>query len=88
LASVAQWQREYTAELCREGQREAMRRGVQFGQKPLANQETLQMIKSLRETGSTLAAIALRLSQERVPTKRGGKWSAEQVRLILSRKAA
>lgn len=49
--------------------------------------EVVQKIVELRnrKTKTTLADIAAYLTNSGVPTRRGGKWSAEQVRSILQR---
>ena len=50
--------------------------------------EVVHKIASLRRTGAKLAAIASHLTSSGVPTRRGGRWSAEQVRSILARAKA
>ncbi len=47
--------------------------------------EVVQQIVALRTEKKTLAAIAGHLATSNVPTRRGGRWSAEQVRSILER---
>ena len=49
--------------------------------------ETLQRIHELRAAGLPLRGIAERLTSEGRRTKRGGRWAAETVRLILERSA-
>jgi site-specific DNA recombinase len=46
---------------------------------------TIKRILALRAEGLTLRAIAARLTAEGRRTKRGGKWAAETVRLVLDR---
>lgn len=46
---------------------------------------TIKRILVLRAEGLTLRAIAARLTAEGRRTKRGGKWAAETVRLVLDR---
>ncbi|CAN5614465.1 hypothetical protein BH09MYX1_BH09MYX1_33720 [soil metagenome] len=46
---------------------------------------TIKSILALRAEGLTLRAIAARLTAESRRTKRGGKWAAETVRLVLER---
>lgn len=43
-------------------------------------------IVAMREAGETLAIIANRLAARGVTTRRGGRWSPEQVRSILNRR--
>jgi len=47
--------------------------------------EVVHRIVELRSRKMTLAHIASQLATSNVPTRRGGKWSAEQVRSILER---
>jgi site-specific DNA recombinase len=51
----------------------------------LGEVEIVQMIVGLRERGETLMTIADQLTRDGVPTRRGGRWSAEHVRLVLDR---
>lgn len=46
---------------------------------------TVERIVSLRAEGLSLRAVAARLEAEGRPTKRGGRWAAEQVRAVLAR---
>ena len=48
-----------------------------------AEAETVRRIFAMRDAGLTLRAIAARLNDEGVATKRGGKWYAATVRYIL-----
>jgi DNA invertase Pin-like site-specific DNA recombinase len=47
--------------------------------------EIVHRIIELRTKKMTLAEIAALLTRSNVPTRRGGKWGAEQVRIILQR---
>ena len=47
--------------------------------------EVVHRIVELRKKKTTLADIAAHLTASNVPTRRGGRWSAEQVRSILER---
>lgn len=42
-------------------------------------------IKALKSSGSSLRAIARALNEEGLPARRGGEWSASQVRNVLMR---
>lgn len=48
---------------------------------------TLARVRALRGEGKTLRDIAATLTAEGRPTKKGGRWQAETVRLILTRTA-
>jgi site-specific DNA recombinase len=47
--------------------------------------EVVHRVVELRAKKTTLADIAALLTSSNVPTRRGGKWSAEQIRSILER---
>jgi DNA invertase Pin-like site-specific DNA recombinase len=47
--------------------------------------EIVHEIVAMRRRGTKLADIAAYLTTSNVPTRRGGKWSAEQVRSICER---
>jgi hypothetical protein len=47
--------------------------------------EVVYRIVELRAKKTTLADIAVYLTASNVPTRRGGRWSAEQVRSICER---
>ena len=47
--------------------------------------EAVYEIAAMRSKGAKLADIAAHLTASNVATRRGGKWSAEQVRSILER---
>jgi hypothetical protein len=50
--------------------------------------EIVHETAAMRRSGATLADIASYLTNSGVPTRRGGRWSAEQVRSILERAKA
>jgi len=47
--------------------------------------EIVHEAADMRRKGATVAEIAAHLTDSNVPTRRGGRWSAEQVRSILAR---
>ena len=47
--------------------------------------EVVKQIIEMRERGETLTRIAEHLAAEGIATRRGGRWSAEHVRLVLDR---
>ncbi len=54
--------------------------------KPKAGEiEVVAEIVKMRKRGRTLTGIAERLTRDGVATRRGGRWSAEHVRLVLDR---
>ena len=49
--------------------------------------EAVALARRMRDDGATLRDIAGELSRRGVPTKKGGRWAAETVRLVLRRVA-
>lgn len=47
-------------------------------------QQTLSLVRSLRAQGLSLRAIARQLTAAGIPTKKGGRWAAQTVSLLLS----
>jgi len=50
--------------------------------------EALALARGMRDDGATLRTIAAELTRRGVPTKKGGAWAPETVRLVLKRAAA
>jgi DNA invertase Pin-like site-specific DNA recombinase len=104
LLSVAQWERETTAERTREALRHKINSGERCGKlrfgydladdgKTLlpnpAEQQAVALMLDLRTAGCTLREIALALTQHGIRTKEGGEmWTHTAVSRILKRKAA
>jgi DNA invertase Pin-like site-specific DNA recombinase len=98
LVSVAQWEREAVSERTREAMAHLKKQGRRFGGPALGESVAgvppaagelvaVRRIFALRAKGLTLAAIASALTAEGHPTKRGGRWCAEIVRRVLTRRA-
>lgn len=51
----------------------------------VAYEDVLPMIQELRQQGAGLNAIARRLNEEGIPSRRGRKWYGTTVKLVLSR---
>jgi site-specific DNA recombinase len=99
LTMVAEVERLLAAQRTRFAMRALKLKGKTFGTVPFGYRrnadggldsesgeiEVVYEIAAMRRTGATLAAIALHLTNSGVPTRRGGKWSPEQVRSILAR---
>lgn len=54
---------------------------------PLGWARTVERVLALRGEGKSLREIAQALEHEEIPTRRGGKWSAQTVRNILLEQA-
>lgn len=92
LCSVAQWEREATAERTREALAHLKKQGVKLGAPSLGGGSqgeiaAVERIGALHAEGRTLRAIAATLTAEGHQTKRGGAWGAETVRKVLARGA-
>lgn len=92
LASVAQWERETIVERTTEALAHIKSQGRKLGPPSFgrneAERKVIAVIRDRRMTGASLRTIARELAASGIPTIRGGRWSAETVRLILARDAA
>jgi DNA invertase Pin-like site-specific DNA recombinase len=103
LLSVAAWERETIAERTRDALQHKISRCERVGKvrfgfdladdgKTLLPNETEQaaigLMRSLREAGHSLRAIAAELTGRAIPAKEGGVWKAGSVAYILKRVAA
>jgi site-specific DNA recombinase len=98
LTSVASWEREACAERTSAALRHKVAVGEHVGaprlgvavvdgalQEVAEERATVERILELRASGLSLRAVAERLAEEGHQTKRGGKWAAATVRLVLRR---
>jgi site-specific DNA recombinase len=99
LTMVAEVERLLAAQRTRFAMRALKLKGKTFGTVPFGYRrnadggldpqpgeiEIVYEIAGMRANGAKLADIASHLTSANVPTRRGGKWSAEQVRSILQR---
>lgn len=100
LTSVTQWERETCSERTKTALSHKKQKGEHCGrpafgfqitEKKLAHAEefeVVELIKSMRASGSTLQAIADYLNQQAIPTQRGGKWYPKTVSNIVNREEA
>lgn len=86
LASVAQWEREATAERTRDALAHLRRQGVKLGAPPV-DAATAERIRQLSDEGLSLRQICAHLDAEGRSTKRGGRWAPKTVRSVLLRAA-
>lgn len=99
MGALAQMERDLISERTSAGMEETRRKGTYLGSVPLGfqrnkqgslmqnkkEQQLVALIRSLREDGHSLRAIAAILDQQGYPTKKGGHWHPYTVKLILDR---
>jgi len=99
LGLLATLEVDVLGERTKAGMEEARRQGVHVGSEPLGfkraenrglvqdedETKVVERIRQLRKKKLPLREIAKIMNEEGHPTKRGGKWGAETVRLILKR---
>lgn len=99
-AALAEQEREFISLRTKAALAEAKKRGVVLGglrdktnkrnaavqAKALEGAKTVEgIVKPLREAGKTLRQVAEELNRAGVPTARGGRWQASQVKRVLER---
>ena len=99
LGLLATLEVDVLGERTKAGMEEAKRQGIHVGSEPLGykrskdrgliedeeEKKIIERIKRLRKKNLPLREIARMMNEEGHPTKRGGKWGAETVRLVLKR---
>lgn len=99
IGALAQMERDLISERTKAGMEESRRQGTYLGGLPLGFKRTkrgglvsnprevqiVARIHSLRASGQTLRSIAATLEAEGYPTKNGGHWHPQTVKLILQR---
>lgn len=85
LAAAAEYERDLIGVRTREGMAQRRSEGVHMGRPPTLSETVLKRIVSERAAGTTIRAIAQSLTDEGVPTARGGRaWSASSVQGVLA----
>lgn len=83
LGAISQLERDLIAQRTREALAEARRRGVVLGPPTAHSDATLRNIRSLRDRGDSLQAIADYLNHAQIPTALGAKWRRTTVARAL-----
>lgn len=88
MIALAQWERELIGDRTRAALTAVRARGTKLGRKSGVEEDTLRLIRVLRDSGKSWQAIADALAREGVPTGQGGQWHAATVRRLHLRHAA
>lgn len=88
MISLAQWERRVIGERTKAALVAVKARGTRLGRKGNVDDETLRLIRILRESGKSWQGIADALSAESIPTAQGGQWHGATVRKIHERSPA
>ncbi len=85
MASAAQWERRIIGQRTRDALAIKRAQGVRLGRPRSIPPDVRERIRTLRDGGASLPAIAAQLERDGVPTARGGKrWYPSTVRAALS----
>jgi DNA invertase Pin-like site-specific DNA recombinase len=87
MISMAQWERRIIGERTKSALAAVKARGTKVGRKSGVADETVRLIRVMRDAGSSWQKIADALTAEGVETGQGGKWHAATVRRIYLRAA-
>jgi DNA invertase Pin-like site-specific DNA recombinase len=87
MISMAQWERRIIGERTKSALAPGKARGTKVGRKSGVADETVRLIRVMRDAGSSWQKIADALTAEGVETGQGGKWHAATVRRIYLRAA-
>lgn len=82
---LAEWEREMIGDRTRRALEAARAGGTRLGRPRGVTDDTLRLIRILRESGKSYAAIAWALEREGVATAQGGRWQAATVRKLALR---
>jgi DNA invertase Pin-like site-specific DNA recombinase len=88
MAAVAQWERRAIGQRTREGLAAKRAAGVRLGRPPVLPADVVERIIAERTEGRTLQAIARGLTDDSVPTARGGStWRPSSISAVLGSSA-
>lgn len=82
MIALAQWERELIGDRTRAALRAVRARGTQLGRRSGVDDQTIRLIRVLRNSGTSWQRIADTLSNEGVATAQGGQWHAATVRKL------
>jgi DNA invertase Pin-like site-specific DNA recombinase len=82
---LAEWEREMIGDRTRRALEQARAQGTRLGRPSGVSDETLRLIRILRNSGKSFGAIAHALDLEGVATGQGGQWHAATVKKLYER---
>jgi DNA invertase Pin-like site-specific DNA recombinase len=85
IMALAQWERRIIGERTTTALSQVRSRGTKLGRPSNVENDTLRLIRILRESGKSWQAVANALAGEGVPTAQGGQWRASTVRKLYLR---
>ena len=85
IGVFAEWEREMISERTKAGLAAARAKGKRIGRPRAVSDETVDQIRAWRGDGTTLQAIADRLTETEVPTGHGGRWQPATIARLLDR---
>jgi DNA invertase Pin-like site-specific DNA recombinase len=88
MIALAQWERELIGDRTKAALTAVRARGTRLGRPRKVDEDTLRLIRILRDSGKSYGAIAAALEREDVPTAQGGRWQAATVRKLYARASA
>lgn len=85
---LAEWEREMIGDRTKRALQAARESGTRLGRPRGVDKDTLRLIRILRDSGKSYAAIAGALTAEQIATAQGGQWQAATVRKLYERETA
>jgi len=85
IMALAQWERRIIGQRTSSALAQVRARGTKLGRPRGVSDETLRLIRILRESGKSYASIAASLEREGIATAQGGKWQAATIRKLSMR---
>lgn len=85
MMQFAQFERELIGERTKAALAAARAKGVRLGREVEIPPEVESQVREMWERGYSLAKIAARLTEQGVPTARGGQWQGSTIRRVIDR---
>ncbi len=88
MISMAQWERRIIGQRTKVALDAVRARGTKVGRRSNVSEDTLRLIRVMRDGGSSWQGIADALAREGVPTAQGGRWHGATVRKLYAEAGA